>query len=79
MQEDELVLIGQEAAVFKKGRLYKYLEKRSLQERDDAIAALIRCSPDDIKRNTEYRNKISIAEATMLWLDEAIFSTEARM
>jgi hypothetical protein len=76
MTQDEQMLeiaqLGVQAEAFKSSALYRYLEQRSLNERDIALSRLIVADPDDIKLNRDLRNDIHVAAGCLAWIEEAV-------
>ena len=75
MEEDELVTLaklGIDAEAFAMSPLGKFLIKKAESEMESATQDLISADPDDIKVNTEMRNRIHVARMFLSWLSDSI-------
>jgi len=75
MTDDEAQLntarLGIEAEAFIRSPLGKYMLEKAELLIEQATMDLIECQPDDIARNTKYRNKITVGALFKQFLHEA--------
>lgn len=75
MEDDELMSLakmGIDAEDFIRSPLGKFLIKKAEAEINDATEDLIMADPDDVKANTEIRNRIHVARMFVVWLSESV-------
>jgi len=68
----EIAALGREADTFKASRLGRYLVQKAVSTSDEAVEALVKCGPSDLKSNTDLRNTIQVSQMFINWMDEAI-------
>jgi hypothetical protein len=72
-----LAKLGIEAEHFQYSALGKYLYDRAEVQIESSTAELILTDPDDVKANTDIRNKINVGKMFIQWIEEAINSGKA--
>lgn len=68
----ELARLGINAETFKRSDLGKFLQRKAETERKDALNDLVNAAPDDIKANTDARNRIHVVGMFLTWINDAI-------
>ena len=75
IEDDELLSLakmGVDAETFIRTPLGKFLVKKAEDEIEAATQDLISADPDDVKSNTELRNRIHVARMFVVWLTDSI-------
>lgn len=68
----ELARLGVDAETFLRTDLGKFLQKKAADEYAAALIELVNAAPDDLKTNTEARNKIHVVGMFTTWLRDSI-------
>lgn len=68
----ELARLGIDAETFMRSDLGKFIQRKAETERNDALNDLVNAAPDDIKANTEARNRIHVVNMFLSWVNDAI-------
>jgi len=72
---DELLsiaMMGIDAESFMLSPLGKFMTKKADDEIASATNELIDADPDDVKRNTELRNRIHVSKMFLVWLRDSV-------